>query len=417
MQQNSIEPKPNRRRVWLRKFILILLGFLIGGVLVEIGLRLIGYSYPEFYASDARRGYSLRPGMEGWYRKEGAAYVRINSDGLRDREHPQPKPANTLRVAVLGDSFIEALQVPFEDSFCAVLDRELKSCPALAGRNVEVINFGVSGYGTAQELLTLRSNVWQYAPDIVLLTVTTNNDISDNSRALKKTDQIPYFILQDERLVEDDSFLNTRSFRSRNAVLGRIGRWFREHLRTVQAVQQAAFATRVALAERKARSKAAEKAQQPVNNVQAPEDELGIDNLVYREPSDRVWLNAWNVTEQLIKIIHDDVSKKGASFMVLTLSNPPQVLPAPAAREAFLRRVSAKDIFYPDNRIREFCRRENIPVTNLAPPMQKYAEEHNVMLHGFGQDIGNGHWNVTGHRVAGEFAATEVCRLLQNGNR
>jgi hypothetical protein len=63
---------------------------------------------------------------------------------LRDREHDH---ARTLRIAVLGDSFAEALQITMEEAFWSV---ELQGCPSLAGREPEVINFGVSGYGTAQ---------------------------------------------------------------------------------------------------------------------------------------------------------------------------------------------------------------------------------------------------------------------------
>lgn len=71
---------------------------------------------------DEARGYALRPGMEGWFRKEGESYVRINSDGLRDRQHTKAKPENTLRIAVLGDSYAEALQVPMEQAFWAVME-------------------------------------------------------------------------------------------------------------------------------------------------------------------------------------------------------------------------------------------------------------------------------------------------------
>jgi GDSL-like Lipase/Acylhydrolase family len=402
-------------RVWRRRLLLILLGVTFGLALVEIGLRLVGFSYPEFYVTDARRGYSLRPNMEGWYRKEGEAYVRINSEGLRDREHSKIKPPNTFRIAVLGDSFVEALQVHFEESFCHIIEQQLRNCPAMVGRDVEVVNFGVSGYGTAQELITLRNQVWQYSPDLVLLTVTTNNDISDNSPALKKTNQIPYFVWRDERLVEDDSFQETRSFQSRNNFLGRAARWFRDHLRLVQAIQQASFAIRVMREQRAAaKSSQPEKAANAPQNSVMPADELGVDNLVYREPSDPIWINAWTVTEQLIKTMRSEVESKGAVFAVMTLSNPPQVLPAPASREAFLRRVGAQDIFYPDNRIAQFCRREGIAVTTLAPAMQEYAEQNNVMLHGFGKDIGNGHWNVAGHHLAGQLAAYEICKLLAN---
>ena len=92
------------------KLLLILIGILIGGLISEIALRVIGYSYPEFYQLDYSRGYALRPGMEGWYRKEGASYVRINSDGLRDHEHTKTKPPQTIRIAVIGDSYPEAFQ-------------------------------------------------------------------------------------------------------------------------------------------------------------------------------------------------------------------------------------------------------------------------------------------------------------------
>src|SRR6185295_3778210 len=115
------------------KLSLIIFGIAIASLIAEVGLRLSGYSYPEFYQLDNSRGYSLRPGMEGWYRKEGRSYVRINSDGLRDREHAKTKPADTLRIAILGDSYAEALQVPQEQAFWSVLENRLQGCNALAG--------------------------------------------------------------------------------------------------------------------------------------------------------------------------------------------------------------------------------------------------------------------------------------------
>ena len=87
-----------RVRKLLPKLLLIILGFLLGAVIAEIALRATGYSYPEFYELEQTRGYGLRPSAEGWYRKEGRSYVRINSDGLRDQEYLIEKPANTLRA-------------------------------------------------------------------------------------------------------------------------------------------------------------------------------------------------------------------------------------------------------------------------------------------------------------------------------
>src|SRR5918912_279301 len=153
--RKSVSEKAARPSLRVRVAV-VLASVTFGLLIFELFLRAVGYTYPVFYQPDEVRGYSLKPGMEGWYRKEGAAFVRINSDGLRDREHSKEKPADVLRVAVVGDSYAEAFQVEQDKAFWSVMEKRLQECPALAGRRVEVINFGVSGYGPTQELLTLR---------------------------------------------------------------------------------------------------------------------------------------------------------------------------------------------------------------------------------------------------------------------
>jgi hypothetical protein len=111
----------------------------------------------------------------------------------------------------------------------------------------------------------------------------------------------------------------------------------------------------------------------------------------------------------LIVQMRDEVTKGGAKFVVVTLSNGPQVLPDAALREHFKNRFGIADLFYPDNRIKSLGSREGIPVITLAPDLQAFAQTNNVFLHGFGKDIGNGHWNVAGNRVAGELIAKKIC--------
>jgi hypothetical protein len=50
-------------------------------VIAEAALRVIGYSFPEFYVVDNSRGYTLRPNASGWYHKENDVFIQINSDG------------------------------------------------------------------------------------------------------------------------------------------------------------------------------------------------------------------------------------------------------------------------------------------------------------------------------------------------
>jgi hypothetical protein len=414
--------KRARARRLFAKLLLILVGFLMGGIVAEIALRVAGYSYPEFYTRDEVRGAALLPGAEGWYRKEGEAYVRINSDGFRDQEHVITKPEGTFRIAVLGDSYCEAFPVSQEEAFWSVMGRKLQECDAFQGKKIEVINFGVSGYGTAQELLTLREKVWKYSPDLVLLAVTTNNDVTDNSRVLKKTDDIPYFVYKDAQLTLDDSFKNSRTFLLRNSRLGRLGKWLRVHSRVVGAVIQGHRGFKVLLASWRAkRSNGAqldlarlvdpsEKGKTPEkSDLFARSEELGTDNLVYLEPNNVVWNDAWRVTEGLIVQMRNEVETRGAKFVVVTLSNGPQVLPDPAWREGFKNRFGITNLFYPDDRIKSLGAREGIAVVALAPELQEFAERNQVFLHGFGEDLGNGHWNATGHRVAGELIAKKMC--------
>ncbi len=414
-----MNPKPSRARKLFVKLLSVLIGVLVGCVVAEIALRVAGYSYPEFYTLDQSRGYALRPGVEGWYRKEGEAYIRINSDGLRDQEHSPTKAPDTIRIAVIGDSYPEALSVSLEDAFWRVMAQKLQECNAFPGKKIEVLNFGVSGYGTAQELITLREQVWKYAPDVVLLAVTTNNDITDNSRVLKKTEEVPYFVFKDNQLTLDDSFLSSRAFRLRQSGVSRFGRWLRDHSRVVQAVTQGHHGFKILLSSWRARrSEPAQPSPTPADTTaggsQNPDlfartDELGADNLVYLEPTNAVWNDAWRVTEALISEMGNEVKGRGAKFLVVTLSNGPQVLPDPLAREQFKKRLGITDLFYPDNRIKSLGAREGIPVITLAPELQQFAERHNIFLHGFGQNIGNGHWNATGQRVAGELIAKKIC--------
>jgi lysophospholipase L1-like esterase len=406
---------PRRTGTLRHKLYLILFGLLFSLLVCEIFLRVIGYSYPIFYTTDYYRGIALRPGIEGRYQKEGDSYVRINSDGLRDREHAKTKPANTFRIAVLGDSYAEGLQLPFENTFCALLERKLRDCAALGGKDVEVVNFGVSGYGTAQELITLRHNVWQYSPDIVLLAFTTNNDVTDNARALKETDEIPYYIWRDGNLVEDDSFRETKTFRWRSSVLNHVGNWFRDHLRTIQLIHYVQVVARVRLTEwRNRRRDAPQPSQTPAAttaNKPAPlAADIGIDNMIYREPQDDNWKEAWRVTEGLILQTRDEVRQHDAKFVVVTVSNAIQVYPDPVGRQNFMKHIGVSTVFYPNLRLRDFAQRQQIDLLDLAEPMQLYADQNKVFLHGFEKDIGNGHWNADGHRLAADLITQKLCQ-------
>jgi len=390
-----------------QKLLLVCFGLICGLLMTEILLRVVGYSAPLFYAPDYYRGVALRPNVAGIYQREGRNYVSINSAGLRDREHQIAKPADTIRIALLGDSYCEAMQLRLEQTFWSLLQQRTESCGAFAGKHVELINFGVSGYGTGQELITLQQQVWQYSPDIVMLVVTTNNDISDNMRELKKTNQIPYFYYRNNELVEDDAFRKSPAFRWQR--VARIGTWFRDHLRTVQLGYEVQLIIKTKLDEPRARQGSKVPASAPAPATKPPADEITVENMIYLEPDDAVWNEAWQVTEGLIREIHREVQQKSAGFFLVIGSNPIQVHPDRAVRERFRSYLGVDDLFYPNLRLEKLASADMIQFIDLAPPMQRFADEKQVFLHGFGKEIGNGHWNADGHRLAADLIAQKMC--------
>jgi len=104
---------------------------------------------------------------------------RINSMGMRsDREYSFDKPQDTIRVVGLGDSFTLGYEADVTETYLYRLEELLKA----DGYPVEVINLGVSGYGTAEELIMLKEFGFRFHPDVVIAAFY-QNDLADNVRS------------------------------------------------------------------------------------------------------------------------------------------------------------------------------------------------------------------------------------------
>jgi hypothetical protein len=379
-------------------------------ILGEAALRVSGFSFPSFTVPDDITGSRLRPNASGWYRNEGEAFVRINSHGLRaDREYAFAKAPGTVRVAVLGDSFAHAAGTPAEATFWAHLERELNTCRAFGDKRAEVLNFGVSGYGTAQELLTLRHRAAKYSPDIVLLAFFPGNDVRNNSKRLEEGKLRPFFVLRDSELELDDSFVrdpahaeHKRAAESRTAL---------QDLRVYQLVRRARAGefrlghnTPVAMAIAKGERAPAAAAM----------SEAGLDENVLREPQDPAWHEAWTITEKLLLLTSEEAQRGGARFILATLSSSGSVYPDQSLRKKYAAHLGVPDLFYPERRIRSLAERHGIEAVILGPEMQRQADATGTYYHGYANAmIGFGHWNHAGHELAGKLISRHLCPPTQ----
>jgi hypothetical protein len=98
----------------------------------------------------------------------------------------------------MGDSYTEAMQVDLEKSFVKILESLLKADPPDPALRYEVLNMGMSGYGTANEYFLYTSEGVRYNPDLLILAFVTGNDFRNNSRKLDRYPYRPYFVLDDD---------------------------------------------------------------------------------------------------------------------------------------------------------------------------------------------------------------------------
>lgn len=202
----------------------IMIGLIFSLGAMEIGLRVAGTDYPIFWTPDPVAGALMWPNLQAEYTLEGQSWVEVNSSGFRDHEHQETKPVHEFRIAFLGDSYTEAVQVPFQDAYWNVARRGLKECDALNGRIPTPLNFGISGFGTGQQLEILRKLVWDYDPDLVVLAFVSN-DITDNSPAYGGVGLKPFYFFDDsDEFVLDDSFKTSVDFTRRTSPIINLGR-------------------------------------------------------------------------------------------------------------------------------------------------------------------------------------------------
>ncbi len=324
----------------------------VGALLVlELALRAAGYSAPQLYQLDPQLGWSLRATKQGWRISAGErGYAIINAAGFRDRDRTLDKPDPVYRIAVLGDDYSEAAPVALRDTWWWRLEAELQRCDFRPGKLIEVLNFGVAGYSTAQELVMLETRAMRYAPDLVLLQFAPSNVI-DNSSALAPNKLRPFFYLDAHGVARiDDSFTTAAEFQRGMQTRYRLAAEIADHTRAFQLVRQLARQTFIAPAHAEAALS-----------------------------SGRLYEDAWRITEALIARMNDYARRNGAELRLVAV---------PA------RGASSADA---EQRLAALGAKLSLPVMWLGSELR--AADYRP----------SGAWTVEGHRAAAAALARRLC--------
>jgi hypothetical protein len=367
---------------------LALVGLVVALGLIEGGIRLYRRAYPPagalfMWTRHAEYGWGLTPGSErisSDYAGEFRVRVRINSRGLRDVEHDLQKPPGTFRILVLGDSYVEALQVELEQTFGRLLERDLRS---RLGRPVEVISAGVSSWGTDNELQWFRHEGYRYQPDLVLLAFTSSNDVRES--------YAPYNRLDPWANLSKPSFELTDGGRLEMQPGPEIPAtpWWQQLY--VWGFVYTRLGGKVALPRR------GQNAAPPPRDPNAPR--VSTDMLVHAPEYSPEVARAWRVTEGLILALRDEATAHGARFAVMVHAGP-WVHHLNRWRLMFagagVGTARTWDRRKPTRLIDEFLAREGIDFVDLYPTFNAAKRREPVFFRV------NVHWTPAGHRVASD---------------
>ncbi len=364
----------------LLNFTVVLISIFVFFIGLEVALRLffpheiyLGEQYYDeqgkpttFTQYDELLGWSLIPGASG--RSISAEYdvsVSINSKGFRDYERTFAKAEGIERMAVLGDSFVLGEQVEQSQRFTDLLEEQMQES--------EVLNFGVAGYGTDQQLLLYESKVQLYEPDLIIVVLYIGNDLEDIVEYQKFTGNYkPRFVIEEDSLVltnvpvppkqvQDGGGL--KNFFAQNSYAYN---FISERLRRIEPLQN--FLVSIGL--------------------RKPSPDIPFFKSLFDEEEGEVEREAWGLERAILNRFKQEVEGNGQELLVVMMPSAAQVYGG----------LGVSDVSIPNERMGEILDELGIDYVDLLQPMQQRAQESGERLY-YARDM---HLTPAGHEAVAE---------------
>lgn len=173
------------RSRWGRLVLVNLVVFGAVALVCEVTFRL--FWRPTYWVSTDRwlvGSGQTRAGKKWWPETdyllespEFRVHFRTDDRGYRARPSP-PRTADPYRIAFVGDSFTEAMQVEYDHSFVARIERGLAG--AVPGREVVCENFGIAATGPFEYWSRIAHDVLgPDPPEALALCIFPGNDFTE----------------------------------------------------------------------------------------------------------------------------------------------------------------------------------------------------------------------------------------------
>lgn len=386
----------------VRTISLVCFGITVALLFSELILRAFFDVSTVRYDLDKEIGSMLVPNQRSrWVNQDYDVEIITNSAGFHDVEHSIEKVKGQYRIVVLGDSFIEGLQVPIENGFTRQLEVELQK--KWRDRQVEVINLGLSGLGPAQYYHILKKKGLRYRPDIVIMVVLPDNDFRDSHAGLSGSKFKPYYSIDSNSdlqylppQVSRRSFV-FRSFLKKSVLLQRVRKLIGNHPVESWLAQVGLLAPDEGIAE----------GDQLIS--------IPLDWYVFVQDPPDPWPEAYAITKRMIRESKTLADTIGAKFVVMLIGSTAMI--EDRWEESLQPYVGSAELSWnfnkPFHEIEQLGKETGFEVVNLVEPFRKDFERHQ-RSQSFPHD---GHWNPQGHQLAAKIIseALALAREMHSG--
>ena len=347
-----------------KKLILLAFVVLFCFILLEILVRFFFPVSDAIWMGDGTIGHKHIINKSGIYViPEHISYVKFNGEGFRDVDH---NVSDKYKIAMLGDSFVDALEVNFNDTFYQKLQNKLDN---LYPGKYEIFNFGLYYFSTAQEYLLYNKFVKKYNPDEIYLFVFVN----DPYETCLEDPKNPTYYIDDEGNVQARKFYPNEY----NSIQLFVSKYFKSAVFIRKVLQDA-------------------KSRVYQEKIKKLNYGLPAYAKSFLKEYDNQTAECWNLSRYFLRKLNEETTKSGTKIIAVIIPPPASLYKQDAEKliKSSTLNESSFDFDKPSRMFKDIFNQERITYYDLEPDLKM---ENKRLYYNI-----DGHFNPVGHEVVSE---------------